>query len=48
MWLATGHEGAGVGLAMGTADLLRSLILGEQPAIDPRPFDPSRLVSADA
>ncbi len=45
VWLATGHEGAGVGLAMGTADLLRSLILGEQPAIDARPFDPSRLVS---
>lgn len=48
VWLATGHEGAGVGLAMGTADLLRSLILGEQPAVDPRPFDPSRLVVADA
>ncbi len=47
VWLATGHEGAGVGLAMGTADLLRSLIVGERPAVDPSPFEPSRLVSAN-
>jgi glycine/D-amino acid oxidase-like deaminating enzyme len=43
VWLATGHEGAGVGLAMGTADLLSSLLLDEAPAVDPAPFDPARL-----
>lgn len=42
LWHATGHEGAGVGLAPGTADLLRALIVGTAPPVDAGPFDPGR------
>jgi glycine/D-amino acid oxidase-like deaminating enzyme len=42
LWHATGHEGAGVGLAPGTADLLRALITGAPTPVDPAPFAPSR------
>jgi len=42
LWHATGHEGAGVGLAPGTADLLRALIVGDPPPVEPAPFDPGR------
>jgi glycine/D-amino acid oxidase-like deaminating enzyme len=42
LWHATGHEGAGVGLALGTADLLSALITGEPAPLDPAPFAPSR------
>jgi D-hydroxyproline dehydrogenase subunit beta len=42
LWYATGHEGAGIGLAMGTADLIRSLMLGDTPAVDPAAFSPLR------
>ena len=43
LWHATGHEGAGIGLSIGTADLLTSLITGTPPPVDPAPFAPSRL-----
>lgn len=42
LWYATGHEGAGIGLSMGTADLIRALLLGEKPPVDPTPFSPMR------
>jgi D-hydroxyproline dehydrogenase subunit beta len=42
LWHATGHEGAGIGLAPGTADLVRALIAGAAPPVDPAPFDPGR------
>ncbi len=42
VWHATGHEGAGVGLALGTADLIRALLSGEAPAVAGEPFAPSR------
>jgi D-hydroxyproline dehydrogenase subunit beta len=42
LWYATGHEGAGIGLAMGTADLIRALMLGDAPPLDPVAFSPSR------
>ncbi|WP_163510004.1 NAD(P)/FAD-dependent oxidoreductase [Fodinicola acaciae] len=42
LWHATGHEGAGVGLSVATGDLLRDLMLGKPPAIDPVPFGPGR------
>ncbi|GIH16213.1 NAD(P)/FAD-dependent oxidoreductase [Rugosimonospora africana] len=42
LWHATGHEGAGVGLAPGTADLLCALMTGGAPPVDPEPFAPSR------
>jgi glycine/D-amino acid oxidase-like deaminating enzyme len=31
LWHATGHEGAGIGLSVGTARLLRQLLCGEPP-----------------
>ncbi len=39
---ATGHEGAGVGLAQVTAEMVQSLVLGEPPALDIAPFAPDR------
>lgn len=42
LWYAAGHEGAGIGLAPATAEMLASLMLGEQPAIAASPFAPGR------
>lgn len=42
LWHATGHEGAGIGLAPVTGDLLTALIVGIEPPIDPAPYSPSR------
>lgn len=42
LWYAAGHEGAGVGLAPATAEMLASLMLGEQPAVAASPFAPGR------
>jgi D-hydroxyproline dehydrogenase subunit beta len=42
---ASGHEGAGIGLAPATAELLRALMTGERPAVDPAPFAPGRLAA---
>ncbi|MFB9840467.1 NAD(P)/FAD-dependent oxidoreductase, partial [Actinoallomurus acaciae] len=38
LWHATGHEGAGIGLAPGTARLLADLVTGRTPEVDPAPF----------
>ncbi len=38
LWHATGHEGAGVGLAAATGQLLAELFDGRPPHIDPGPF----------
>jgi glycine/D-amino acid oxidase-like deaminating enzyme len=38
LWHATGHEGAGIGLAPATAALLAALFAGTTPAVDPAPF----------
>jgi glycine/D-amino acid oxidase-like deaminating enzyme len=38
LWHATGHEGAGIGLSVGTGRLLADLLLGRAPAMDPAPF----------
>jgi D-hydroxyproline dehydrogenase subunit beta len=40
---ASGHEGAGIGLAPATAELVRALITGTAAPVDPAPFAPSRL-----
>ena len=42
LWYAVGHEGAGVGLAPATAELLTDLITGDSPSVDPKSFDPRR------
>lgn len=38
LWHATGHEGAGIGLSLGTADLVADQFAGRECAIDPEPF----------
>jgi glycine/D-amino acid oxidase-like deaminating enzyme len=42
---AGGHEGAGIGLAPATGDLVASFLTGAPPAVDPTPFAPSRFVA---
>jgi D-hydroxyproline dehydrogenase subunit beta len=42
LWLATGHEGAGVALGPITGRLIAQLYAGEAPAVDPAPFSPDR------
>jgi D-hydroxyproline dehydrogenase subunit beta len=42
LYHATGHEGAGVGLAPATAELLVALIDGASPPVAPGPFAPGR------
>ncbi len=42
LWYATGHEGAGIGLAPGTAELLAAAMLGEPTAMSLDPFAPGR------
>lgn len=43
LWVAAGHEGLGITMALGTASLLADLIVGREPALDPAPFAPARL-----
>jgi glycine/D-amino acid oxidase-like deaminating enzyme len=38
LWHATGHEGAGIGLAAATGRLLADLLLGRESFMDPDPF----------
>ncbi|MFC0429478.1 FAD-binding oxidoreductase [Kutzneria buriramensis] len=38
LWHATGHEGAGIGLAVATGRLLAELMTGQEPHVDPKPF----------
>lgn len=38
LWHATGHEGAGIGLAVATGRLLAELMTGRDPHVDPTPF----------
>ena len=44
VWIAAGHEGLGITMALGTGRLLTDLIMGRQPAIDPTPYLPARPV----
>jgi glycine/D-amino acid oxidase-like deaminating enzyme len=43
----TGHEGAGIGLAPATAELITALITGAAPPVDAAPFDPARFAGGD-
>lgn len=40
---ACGHEGAGIGLAPATGELIAQLVTGAATALDPAPFSPDRL-----
>lgn len=42
LWHATGHEGAGIGLAPVTGDLIAAMMSGKTPELDPTPYSPSR------
>jgi len=44
---ACGHEGAGVGLAPATAELVTAALTGSAPPVDPYPFRPSRFGADD-
>ncbi len=44
LWLATGHGMMGVGMSAGTGQLLADLMLGREPAIDPRAYAPQRFL----
>ena len=41
---ACGHEGAGIGLAPATGELVTALITGQPTSVDPKPFRPERLI----
>ena len=42
LWHATGHEGAGIGLAPVTGELLTAMVTGATPPLDPAPYLLSR------
>ena len=42
VYAAAGHEGLGITTSLGTAALLRDLILGREPAIPAAPYSPPR------
>jgi D-hydroxyproline dehydrogenase subunit beta len=42
LWVATGHEGAGVALGPITGRLVAQALCGEEPLMDLAPFDPDR------
>ena len=46
LWIAAGHEGLGITMALGTAALLADLVAGREPAIDAAPYAPDRGVAA--
>lgn len=45
LWVAAGHEGLGITTSLGSARLVIDQYLGRVPAIDPRPYDPARVVA---
>jgi glycine/D-amino acid oxidase-like deaminating enzyme len=46
LWIATGHEGAGVALGPVTGRVLAQAYCGEEPVVDLAPFDPDRFAAA--
>ena len=42
LWLATGHEGAGVALGPVSGRVIAQLYTGEAPVVDPAAFSPDR------
>jgi glycine/D-amino acid oxidase-like deaminating enzyme len=45
LWVATGHEGAGVALGPITGRLVAQALCGEPPSLDLSPFDPDRFAT---
>lgn len=48
LWHASGHEGAGIGLAAGTGKLLAQALSGQTPDLDLTPFAPTRFEESAA
>ncbi len=48
VWIAAGHEGLGITMATGTADLIVAGILGTKPPVDAAPFRPGRTMPSMA
>jgi D-hydroxyproline dehydrogenase subunit beta len=48
LWLATGHEGAGVALGPVTGRVVVQALCGEEPLVDLTPFDPDRFAAVTA
>lgn len=48
LWHATGHEGAGIGLAASTGRLIAELFEGADPHLDPKPFRVDRPAVLDS
>ncbi len=46
LWHATGHEGAGIGLAPITGELLAAMVTGTQTPLDPAPYSLARTTLA--
>jgi glycine/D-amino acid oxidase-like deaminating enzyme len=44
LWIAAGHEGLGITTALGTAEILASLIVGRRPPISATAFSPLRIL----
>jgi glycine/D-amino acid oxidase-like deaminating enzyme len=42
LWYATGHEGAGIGLSLATAELIRDLMQGRPTGMDAAPYSVAR------
>lgn len=47
LWIAAGHEGLGITMSLGTAELIAAGILGRAPFMDPAPFAPGRAMPAE-
>jgi D-hydroxyproline dehydrogenase subunit beta len=47
IWVATGHEGAGIGLGPITGELIAAAISGERLPLDLTPFDPDRFAPTE-
>lgn len=47
LWHATGHEGAGIGLSVGTGKILAQALCGQNPDIELYPFRPDRPLPAE-
>lgn len=45
LWIAAGHEGLGITMALATGRILADQIVGRAPVIDPEPYRPSRVVN---
>jgi glycine/D-amino acid oxidase-like deaminating enzyme len=48
LWVATGHEGAGIALGPVTGRLVAQAYAGEAPLVDLAPFDPDRFAAVAA